>query len=143
MMAEIETIKENNTWILTELPPGHKPIGLKWVYKLKKDSEGNVLKHKARLVAKGYVQIKGIDYEEVFALVARLETIRLLLALAAKEEWQVHHLDVKSTFLNGILLEEVYVTQPEGFEKKGEEQKMYRLLKALYGLRQAPRAWNT
>ncbi|KAK1396086.1 hypothetical protein POM88_005949 [Heracleum sosnowskyi] len=100
MAAEIETIEKNETWVLTELPPGHKPIGLKWVYKLKKDSEGNVVKHKARLVAKGYVQTKGIDYEEVFAPL-------------------------------------------EGFQKKGEEHKVYRLLKALHGLRQAPRAWNT
>ncbi|KAL8089642.1 hypothetical protein AgCh_039213 [Apium graveolens] len=143
MTAEIETIEKNKTWVLTELPPGHKPIGIKWVYKLKKDSEGNVVKHKARLVAKGYVQTKGIDYEEVFAPVARMETIRLILALSAKKGWQVHHLDVKSAFLNGILLEEVYVSQPEGFEKKGEEHKVYRLFKALYGLRQAPRAWNT
>ena len=142
MNMEMETIEKNNTWVLMDLPPGHKPIGLKWVFKLKKDSEGNVVKHKARLVAKGYVQRKGIDYNEVFAPVARLETIRLLLALSAKEGWEVHHLDVKSAFLNGELLEEVYVMQPEGFEKKGEERKVYRLLKALYGLRQAPRAWN-
>lgn len=142
MKTEVEMIEKNNTWELTDLPAGHKPVGLKWVYKLKKDTEGNVVKHKARLVAKGYVQRKGIDYNEVFAPVARLETIRLLLALAAKEGWQVHHLDVKSAFLNGELLEEVYVTQPDGFVKKGQESKVYRLLKALYGLRQAPREWN-
>lgn len=142
MKLEMDTIEKNDTWVLTELPPGHKPIGLKWVFKLKKDSEGNIVKHKARLVAKGYVQRRGIDYNEVFAPVARLETIRLLLAMAAKEGWVVHHLDVKSAFLNGDLLEEVYVMQPEGFEKKGEENKVYRLIKALYGLRQAPRAWN-
>lgn len=142
MNVEMETIEKNKTWVLTDLPPGQKPIGLKWVYKLKKDSEGNVVKHKARLVAKGYVQRKGVDYNEVFALVARLETIRLLLALSAKEGWKVHHLDIKLAFLNGELLEEVYVTQPEGYEKKGQEGKVYRLLKALYGLRQAPRAWN-
>lgn len=142
MNLELETIEKNKTWTLTDLPPGHKAIGLKWVFKLKKDTEGNVVKHKARLVAKGYVQRKGIDYDEVFAPVARLETIRLLLALSAKEEWEVHHLDVKSAFLNGELLEEVYVTQPEGFVKKGQEQKVYKLSKALYGLRQAPRAWN-
>lgn len=133
MNVEMETIEKNKTWVLTDLPPGQKPIGLKWVYKLKKDSEGNVVKHKARLVAKGYVQRKGVDYNEVFALVARLETIRLLLALSAKEGWKVHHLDIKLAFLNGELLEEVYVTQPEGYEKKGQEGKVYRLLKALYG----------
>ncbi|KAL8107153.1 hypothetical protein AgCh_023815 [Apium graveolens] len=115
---------------------------LKWVYKLKRDPEGNVVKYKARLVAKGYVQRKEVDYDEVFAPVARLDTVRLLLALSAKEECKVHHLDIKLVFLNGELLEEVYVTQPEGFVKKGQEQMVYRLVKALYGLRQAPRAWN-
>lgn len=142
MKVEFETIEKNQTWVLTDLPVGQKPIGLKWVYKLQKDSDGNIVKHKARLVAKGYVQRKGIDYNEVFVPVARIETIRLLLALSVKENWEVHHLDVKSAFLNGDLLEEVYVVQPEGFTKEGQEQKVYKLLKALYGLRQAPRAWN-
>lgn len=87
------------------------------------------------------MQEKGIDYEEVFAPVTRIETVRLLLALAAKNAWEVHHLDVKSAFLNGELQEEVYVVQPEGFVKKGQEYKVYKLIKALYGLRQAPRAW--
>lgn len=114
---------------------------MKWVFKLKKNTDGKVVKHKARIVAKGYVQKYGVDYEEVFAPVTRMETVRLLLALAAKNEWEVHHLDVKSAFLNGELLEEVYVSQPRGYEKKGEEHKVYRLFKALYGLRQAPRAW--
>lgn len=116
-------------------------IGLKWVYKLKRDTNGKILKYKASLVAKGYVQKQGIDYEEVFAPVTRLETVRLLLALAAKHEWEVHHLDVKSAFLNGELKEVVYVSQPEGFEKPGKEHMVYRLNKALYGLCQAPRAW--
>jgi hypothetical protein len=90
---------------------------LKWVYKLKKDTKGAIVKYKARLVAKGYVQRQGVDYEEVFAPVAQLETARLLLALAAQEEWKVHHMDVKSDFLNGDLMEEVYVEQPIGYEK--------------------------
>lgn len=141
MKTEIDSIEQNKTWELTELPPGHKAIGLKWVYKLKKDADGNIVKHKARLVAKGYVQQQGIDYDEVFAPVTRLETVRLLLALAAKNAWEVHHLDVKSAFLNGELQEEVYVVQPEGFLKRGQEYKVYKLIKALYGLRQAPRAW--
>lgn len=103
MKQEFDTIEKNYTWVLTELPPGHKLIGLKWVFKLKKDPEGNVVKHKACLVAKGYVQRKGIGYDEVFIPVARLDTVRLLLALSAKEGWDVHHLDVKSAFLNGEL----------------------------------------
>ena len=124
------------------MPAGHRPIGLKWVFKLKKDADGKVVKHKARLVAKGYVQRHGIDFEEVFAPVARLDTVRLLLALAANRGWQVHHLDVKTAFLNSDLVEEVYVSQPDGYVKEGKEQMVLKLSKALYGLRQAPRAWN-
>lgn len=124
------------------LPKDHKAIGLKWVYKLKKNPEGEIVKHKARLVAKGYGQRYGVDYNEVFAPVARLETIRLLLAYAAYRKWEVHHMDVKTTFLNGELEEEVYVAQPEGFTDKKSPQKVLRLHKALYGLKQAPRAWN-
>ncbi|KAD4586296.1 hypothetical protein E3N88_23897 [Mikania micrantha] len=142
MEAELSSIEKNSTWSLTDLPVGQKAIGLKWVFKLKKDANGHVTKCKARLVAKGYVQRKGIDFEEVYAPVARMETIRLLLAIASREGWLVHHLDVKSAFLNGELQEEVYVKQPEGFEIKGKENKVYKLTKALYGLRQAPRAWN-
>ncbi|KAL9260160.1 Retrovirus-related Pol polyprotein from transposon TNT 1-94-like protein [Drosera capensis] len=143
MQKELESIEKNNTWTLTELPPGHKSIGLKWVLKLKKESEGRVIKHKVRLVAKGYVQRQGIDFVEVFAPVAKLDTVRVMLALATNRSWEVHHMDVKSAFLNGELEEEVYVTQPEGFEVKDQKHMVYRLSKALYGLRQAPRAWNT
>ncbi|KAF0931465.1 hypothetical protein E2562_004588 [Oryza meyeriana var. granulata] len=106
------------------------------------DSYGEVIKHKARLVAKGYVQQPGVDFDEVFAPVARIESVRLLLALAAQEGWPVHHMDVKSAFLNGELIEEVYVRQPPGFTVAGHEDKVLRLDKALYGLRQAPRAWS-
>ena len=143
MERELESIEKNQTWELVDLPKGHKSIGLKWVYKLKKDSEGKVLKHKARLVAKGYVQKKGVDFEEVFAPVARLDTIRLILALAAHRGWKIHHLDVKSAFLNGELEEEVYVGQPKSFIDQTAEHKVYKLSKSLYGLKQAPRAWNT
>jgi len=142
MDSEIQSINKNKTWDLVKLPAGHKPIGLKWVYKLKKNAEGEVVKHKARLVAKGYVQKQGIDYEEVFAPVARLDTVRPLLAMAANWGWEVHHLDVKTAFLNGELVEDVYVAQPEGYAVKGKEQLVYKLSKALYGLKQAPRAWN-
>ena len=133
MDNEIDSIVKNQTWQLTDLPKGHKAIALKWVFKLKRDTNGDIIKHKARLVAKGYVQRHGIDYEEVFAPVTRLETVRLLLALAVKNEWEVHHLDVKSAFLNGVLQEEVYVSQPKGYVIKGQEHKVYKLLKALYG----------
>nr|GEZ25683.1 ribonuclease H-like domain, reverse transcriptase, RNA-dependent DNA polymerase [Tanacetum cinerariifolium] len=140
MKAELDSINRNNTWKLTTLPKGHKAIGLKWVFKTKRDANGNIIKHKARLVAKGYIQEHGIDFEKLFAPVARMETIRLLLAIAANNKWEVHHLDVKSAFLHGDLKEEVYVTQPENFVKKQDQGKVYKLIKAkaLYGLRQAP-----
>ena len=142
MDEEMASIIANKTWRLTELPAGHKAIGLKWVYKLKHDASGNVQKHKARLVAKGYVQRQGIDFEEVFAPVARMDSVRVLIALAAHHGWQVHHMDVKSAFLNGELKEEVYVSQPPGYIVAGEEHKVLRLDKALYGLRQTSRALN-
>jgi hypothetical protein len=143
MLEEINSIKSNKTWRRVPLPPGHRPIGLKWVYKLKKNVVGNVVKHKERLVAKGYVQQQGVYFNEVFAHVARIESVRLLLALATQEGWLVHHMDMKSAFLNGELGEEVYVRQPPGFVVNGQEDKVLCLDKALYGLRQAHRAWNS
>lgn len=143
MIEEMASIEHNKTWSLVELPAGQRAIGLKWVFKIKKDEHGNITKHKARLVAKGYVQRQGIDYEEVFAPVARIESVRVLLAVAAHRSWSVHHMDVKSAFLNGDLAEEVYVQQPPGFVAAGHERKVLKLHKALYGLKQAPRAWNS
>ncbi|GJY54373.1 ribonuclease H-like domain, reverse transcriptase, RNA-dependent DNA polymerase [Tanacetum coccineum] len=109
---------------------------------IKRNADDSIMKYKARLVAKGYVQQPEIDFDEVFAPVARLETIRLLIALSAEKGWKIHHLDVKTAFLHVELKEEVYVIQPGGFEKPREEEKVYKLAKSLYGLRQAPRAWN-
>jgi hypothetical protein len=140
MRDELEAIVQNKTWEFSELPSHHKAIGLKWVFKVKRDPAGNVVKHKARLVVKGYAQIQGIDYDDVYAPVARLETVRFLLALAVQGDWQVHHMDVKSAFLNGNLLEEVYVQQPPGFLDPKAPRKVLKLRKALYGLKQAPRA---
>ncbi|CAA6661430.1 unnamed protein product [Spirodela intermedia] len=142
MEEEMASIEENRTWSLVDLPHGRRAIGLKWVYKVKRDENRAVAKYKARLVVKGYAQRQGIDYDEVFAPVARLDTVRLLIALAAHEGWKVHHMDVKSAFLNGDLKEEVYVEQPAGFISTGNEHKVFKLKKALYGLHQAPRAWN-
>jgi hypothetical protein len=142
MTAEMNSIQANKTWELSVLPAGHRAIGLKWVFKVKKDPDGNIIKHKARLVAKGYAQLEGVDFDEVFAPVARIEIVRLLIALAAQKGWQIHHMDVKSAFLNGDLMEEVYVQQPPGFVVEGGNGKVLKLKKALYGLRQAPRAWN-
>ena len=141
MKIEMKAIEDNRTWSVSDLPKGQKAIGLKWVFKLKKDADGKVVKHKARLVAKGYAQVQGVDFEEVFAPVSRIETVRVLLALAAQGGWEVHHMDVKSAFLNGDLTESVFVKQPPGFIV-GKGDKVLKLHKALYGLRQAPRAWN-
>ena len=141
MEEEIQAIEKNKTWELMELPKGKNVIGLKWVFKTKFGPDGSVQKFKARLVAKGYAQEYGVDYEETFSPVARFETVRLLLALAAQLKRNVYQFDVKSAFLNGELIEEVYVEQPRGFEVKGKEDCVYKLTKALYGLKQAPRAW--
>ena len=141
MDLEINSIEKNGTWELTTLPYGAKRIGVKWVFKTKLNENGKVDKFKARLVAKGFSQKFGIDYTEVFAPVARWDTIRMILALAACRGWDVYQLDVKSAFLHGELNEAVFIEQPQGYEVKGAEYKVYRLKKALYGLKQAPRAW--
>jgi hypothetical protein len=108
MREEISSILDNKTWSPEDLPRGHKAIGLKWVYKLKRKEEGEVVKHKARLVANGYVQRQGVDFEEVFTPVARLESVRMLLAITRHFGWEVHHMDVKSAFPNGMIKEIVY-----------------------------------
>jgi Reverse transcriptase (RNA-dependent DNA polymerase) len=141
MKADINAIENNNTWKLVPLPEDKKTIGVKCVFRTKYNSDNTIQKHKARLVVNGYAQEYGIDYEETFSPVARIESVRLVLALAAQLKATVFQLDVKSAFLNGDLTREVYIDQPPGFEKKGKENQVYRLLKALYGLKQAPRAW--
>lgn len=141
MKEELSMIKKNQTWELVDRPHDRKVIGVKWVFRTKLNPDGSVNKHKARLVVKGYAQVFGVDYSDTFAPVARLDTIRLLLALAAQRNWKVFQLDVKSAFLNGFLQEEIYVEQPEGFVEKEDQDKVYLLRKALYGLKQAPRAW--
>jgi hypothetical protein len=134
MLNEMMAIKANGTWELVNASASQSLIGLKWVFKTKKDASGIIIKHKVHLVAKGYVQQPGIDFDEVFPPVVRLETVRMLLVYAANEGWVVHHMDVNSAFLNGDLQEEVFVTQPLGFIIDGAEHKMLCLSKALYGL---------
>ncbi|KAL8155990.1 hypothetical protein AgCh_001157 [Apium graveolens] len=141
MDVEIKSIEKNRMWDLMELPKGAKKIGVKWVYKTKLNELGEVEKCKARLVAKGYAQEYGIEYKEVYAPVARMDTVRMILALAVQRGWSVFQLDVKSAFLHEKLAESVYVEQPRGYEIKNEEHKVYKLNKVLYGLKQAPRAW--
>lgn len=135
MEEEYESILKNKTWDLVELPKGKQPISCKWLYKPKFKTDGSIDKNKARLVARGYSQKEGIDYEETFAPIAKLNTIITLISLATKHHWMIHELDVKSTFLNRELKEEVYLIKLEGFVKQGEEHLVCRLKKALYGLK--------
>ncbi|KAJ4807357.1 polyprotein [Rhynchospora pubera] len=141
MREEIAAIERNETWNLVSLPEGKNAIGVKWLYKTKLGPDGEIVKYKARLVVKGYTQKHGVDFDETFAPVARFETIRVFLALAAFSKLRVYQFDVKSAFLNGELKEDVFVEQPKGFEVQGKEKLVYKLNKALYGLKQAPRAW--
>ena len=115
MKKRKKSIEKNNTWDLVDLPAGAKAIGLKLIFKIKHNSDGSINKHKSRLVAKGYIKRYGIAFEEVFAPVARIETIRFIIASEASHGWQIHHLDGKTAFLHGDLKEKVYVSQPEGF----------------------------
>ncbi|GJT55930.1 putative ribonuclease H-like domain-containing protein [Tanacetum coccineum] len=134
-------ITEEHVLTLVDLPKGKRAIGTKWVYRNKKDERGIVVRNKARLVAQGYTQEEGIDYDEVFAPVARIEAIRLFLAYASFMGLIVYQMDVKSAFLYGTIEEEVYVCQPPSFEDPQFPDKVYKVEKALYGLHQAPRAW--
>ncbi|GJX70556.1 retrovirus-related pol polyprotein from transposon TNT 1-94 [Tanacetum coccineum] len=141
MQDEIYKFDRLDVWELVPHLDCVMIIALKWIYKVKLDEYGDVLKNKARLVAKGYRQEEGLDFEESFALVARLEAIRIFLANAASKNMTVYQIDVKTTFLNGELKEVVYVSQPEGFVDPDRPHHVYRLKKALYGLKQAPREW--
>ncbi|GJU06102.1 putative ribonuclease H-like domain-containing protein [Tanacetum coccineum] len=141
MHEKLLQFKLQQVWILVDLPNGKKAIGTKWVFRNKKDERGIVIRNKARLVAQGHRQEEGIDYEEVFAPVARIEAIRLFLAYASFMGFLVYQMDVKSAFLYGTIEEEVYVTQPPGFKDPDHPDKVYKVVKALYGLHQAPRAW--
>ena len=141
MQEELLQFKLQEVWSLVPLPSGKSPIGTKWVFKNKTDERGIVVKNKARLVALGYRQEEGIDYDETFAPVARLEAIRLFLAFAVNHKIKVYQMDIKSAFLYGPIQEEVYVCQPPGFEDPFYPDHVYKLNKALYGLKQAPRAW--
>ncbi|GKE79743.1 putative ribonuclease H-like domain-containing protein, partial [Tanacetum coccineum] len=133
--------EEGVVWVLVDLPQGMKVIGTKWVYRNKRDERGVVIKNKARLVAQGHRQEEGVDYDEVFAHVARMEAIRLFLAFASFMGFIVYQMDVKSAFLYGTIDEEVYVSQPPGFVDPDHSNKVYKVFKALYGLHHTPRAW--
>jgi hypothetical protein len=137
---ELNNFKRNKVWSLVERP-NQNVVGTKWVFHNKQDEFGVVIRNKARLVAKGYSLVEGLDFEETFPPVARLESIHILLTYATHHDFKLHQMDVKSTFLNGSIKEEVYVEQPTGFEDQEYPNHVYKLYKVLYGLKQAPRAW--
>uniref|UniRef100_A0A6N2MH16 Integrase catalytic domain-containing protein n=1 Tax=Salix viminalis TaxID=40686 RepID=A0A6N2MH16_SALVM len=140
MESEIAALEANNTWSMVPLPPGQRPIGCKWVYKIKYLSDGTIERYKARLVAKGFTQRESIDYKETFAPVAKLTIVRCLLSVAALRNWSLYQMDVENAFLHGDLLEEVYMSPPPGYRRQGE-QMVCRLHKSLYGLKQASCTW--
>ncbi|GJU54146.1 copia-type pol polyprotein [Tanacetum coccineum] len=143
MQDELHQFDRLQVWELVDKPFGKNVIKLKWLWKNKKDEDQTVIRNKARLVAKGYAQEEGIDFDESFAPVARLEAVRIFVAYAAHKSFPIYQMDVKTAFLNGPLKEEVYVAQPDGFVDPDHPDKVYRLRKALYGLKQAPRAWTS
>lgn len=155
MNDELEALERNNTWSITDLPPGKRAIGCKWLYKTKHDRDGNVERNKSRLVILGNNQKYGLDYDQTFAPVAKLTTVRSLLAVAAMEGWFVEQMDVKNAFLHGDIDETVYMKLPQGYAGPGKPitttqgesyvdlnpTKVCKLNKTLYGLKQSPRQW--
>nr|GFA89386.1 retrovirus-related Pol polyprotein from transposon TNT 1-94 [Tanacetum cinerariifolium] len=141
MQEELFQFKRLNVWVLVPAPDNISPFTLKWLFKNKHDKEQTVIRNKSRLVMRGYLQEEGIDFEESFAPVARMEAIRIFLAYATHKSFFVFQMDVKTAFLQGSLKEDVYVCQPEGFIDADLISHSYKLKKALYGLKQAPRAW--
>nr|GFA37751.1 retrovirus-related Pol polyprotein from transposon TNT 1-94 [Tanacetum cinerariifolium]GFA37780.1 retrovirus-related Pol polyprotein from transposon TNT 1-94 [Tanacetum cinerariifolium] len=141
MQEELLQFKRLDVWVLVPTPDNITPLTLKWLLKNKNDKENMIIRNKSRLVVRGYRQEEGIDFEESFALVARIEAIRIFLAYVAHKLFTVFQMDGKTAFLYGLLKEDVYVCQPEGFIDADHPSHVYKLKKALYGLKQAPRAW--
>ena len=133
---------DNLVWTLVDIIPGQRTVGCKWIFRKKTDMDGKAHTYKARLVAKGYTQTQGIDYDETFSPVAKIKSIRIMLAIAAFHDYEIWQMDVKTAFLNGKLSEDVYMAQPEGFENAKHPKRVCKLEKAIYGLKQASRSWN-
>jgi Reverse transcriptase (RNA-dependent DNA polymerase) len=140
MQSEIQSMYDNQVWNLVDLLEGVRPIENKWVFKRKSDMDGNLTAYKARLVTKGYKQIEGIDFDETFSPVVMFKSIRILLAIVAFHDYEISQMDVKTAFLNGDLQEDVYMTQPMGFEDPRNANKVCKLWRAIYGLKQASRS---
>lgn len=138
---ELQALARNHKWIVTDLPPNKRPIGCKWISKVKLNADGSVEKYKARLVAKGYTQEYEIDYQDVFSLVANLVNVRLFIVVAASHSWPIHQLDVNNAFLHGHLQDDIFMTITQGITSYKQGQ-VCKLQKSLYGLKQASREWN-
>ena len=141
MLSEFQALQRQETWTLVPPSSEQNLVGCRWVYKLKRNSDGSIARYKARLVAKGYHQQPGMDFDETFSPVVKPATVRLILSLAAQQQWSLHQLDVSNAFLHGLLEETVYMEQPPGFVDSSYPHHVCKLQKALYGLKQAPRAW--
>ena len=141
MHEELNQFVRNDIWELAPRPEGAHVIGTKWIFKNKTDEDGEIIRNKSRLVAKGYTKVEGVDFDESFALVARLEFIRILMSIVCTMNFKLYQMDVTCAFLNGYLNEEVFVKQPKGFKDPHFLDHVLRLKKALYGLKQVPRAW--
>lgn len=140
MESEYRSLIENETWTLEKLPEGKKAIKCKWIFTTKQDTNGDIIRYKARLVARGFSQVEGIDYNETFAPVVRYTSIRILLSIASHLNLRISQMDAVTAYLNGTLDEELYMEQPDGYEI--EPGKCCRLIKSIYGLKQAGRVWN-
>ena len=142
MLSEMKSLNDNEVWELVKLPEGRKAIGCKWIFKTKVDGDGNIERYKARLVAQGFTQKFGVDYDQTFSPVVSFESVRSIIAIAAKNGLKLHQMDVKTAFLNGELKEEIFLKQPEGFVVKGHEDYVCKLKRSIYGLKQSARCWN-
>ncbi|KAK1643043.1 hypothetical protein QYE76_060848 [Lolium multiflorum] len=142
MKSEMGSMYDNKVWTLVDLPDSRKAVENKWIFKRKTDADGNITVYKARLVAKGFRQIQGVDYDETFSPVAKLKSVRILLAIAAFFDYEIWQMDVKTAFLNGDIEEELYMVQPKGFVDPKNADKVCKLQRSIYGLKQASRSWN-
>jgi hypothetical protein len=141
MQEEYGSFMANGTWELIPLPKVRKSVGCKWVFHTKRDASGHIVRHKARLVAKGYSQVEGVDFNETFARVAKFTTISCMFTIGAAMDLEIHQMDVKTTFLNGELEEDIFMDQSQGFVQDGKEHLVCKLKNSLYGLKQSPKTW--